>query len=332
MEIPFRKQMFEQAARWNSDGIITDEQLTRLRLRYREERESRTGMARTLAVAGGLSLLSGFMGMMAAWAQSLWLGATLLGAICTASLAKGIALANDPNAHGPITGKILVTVGIGAMWASLACVLGALEIRDERLFNWGGAVCLPVGFGLAYRYRNSWALVLTLIGFFHWAGSWSTMFGKSDYLFVVNSAPTMSLCGAAALAIGIFHESRSLSRFHGFPGVWQCLGLVYMLTCLLILANEPPLSALGLSFDPVWTLVALVATVACLALGLRRGNALLRGFGIVYLCLLIFSRWHDLLWTRLDAGWFLLSAGGIALVLGVLFLKLPSTLEQEPRA
>ncbi len=332
MEIPLRKVLFEHAARWNADGRITDQQLERLRQRYRQERESRAGMARTLAVTGGLFLLSGFMGLMAAWAQSLWLGALLLGAICILSLAKGISLSNDPNAHGPVTGKILVTVGIGALWASLACVLGALEIHDERLFTWGGAVCLPIGFGLAYRHRNSWALVLTLLGSFHWAGSWSALFGRSDYLFAVNSAPVMSLCGAVAVAVGVFHESPRLSCFRGFPGVWQCLGLVYLLTCLLILANEPPPSTEGWSFDPLWTLAALLATVACLALGIRRGNALLRGFGIVYLCLLSFSRWHDLLWTRLDAGWFLVSAGGLAAALGILFLRLPSTPKQEPSA
>jgi len=44
-----------------------------------------------------------------------------------------------------------------------------------------GVLALPAFVFLAYRFGNIFVLVLALLGFFHWVGSWAAMFGRSTY-------------------------------------------------------------------------------------------------------------------------------------------------------
>ena len=51
------------------------------------------------------------------------------------------------------------------------------ERYESQRFGWIGVVNLPIGFFLAYSRRNGYLLIVTLLGLFHWIGSWNEMRG-----------------------------------------------------------------------------------------------------------------------------------------------------------
>jgi uncharacterized membrane protein len=66
----------------------------------------------------------------------------------------------------------------------------------------------------------------------------------------------------------------------------------------------------------LWIFIFTGACLAQIVLGAAWQNGLLRGFGITFLVIDIFTRFHELFWDKLDLGLYLAGGGVCLLLLG----------------
>jgi uncharacterized membrane protein len=166
-------------------------------------------------------------------------------------------------------------------------------------------------FLLAYRNSNQFLLVLTLLGFFHWVGSWTSMFGRSTYALEIQDPRLMSLAALGVVALGIYHE-RELRRTTGrFFQAYETLGLIYLNLSLLILSIEHTWRG---SLNSTWALVLFGAAIAQIVVGARLHNSLITGFGVTAFAINLFTRYYETFWNRMSMGVFFL-LGGLGLFL-----------------
>jgi uncharacterized membrane protein len=161
---------------------------------------------------------------------------------------------------------------------------------------------------LAYRFQNGFLLLLAVVGFFHWVGSWNSMLGRNTYSVEVQDPRVMALVAAAVVALGVVHEQRWQSRGQRFHQVYQTLGLLYLNLSLLILSSEHT-DALG------WVVVLTVVALGQMVLGARLKSGLMMGFGVTAMAVNLFTRYFERFWDQLEAGVFFLLGG--ALLFGV---------------
>lgn len=68
-----------------------------------------------------------------------------------------------------------------------------------------------------------------------------------------------------------------------------------------------------------WVALFTMACVGQILAADQLQNGLLRGFGVTFLCINIFTRYHEFFWKYMDAGAFLLAGGaGLLAISGLL--------------
>lgn len=297
---------------WYADGLIDEPTLQILQERYESYRAGWVGVIKYLGITGGLLAFLGIMGLVTAIAGSELFAAAALGGLGCALTWWGLRLAGDLRDRYPTSSKVVMTLGVICWTSAVALLAHAMELRGETAIVMTGLVSLPLGFFLAYRNRNGYLLIVTLLGLFHWIGSWNEMWGRSTYVFSVQDPKVMSLAALGAIGVGLYHERALHPRTGRFYLAWETVGLVYLNMSLLILSiwGYHDEESLG------WILVFTAATIAQIVLGAAWQNGLLRGFGITFFVINVFTRYHETFWDQLDLGRYLLAGGALLLVIG----------------
>ena len=123
----------------------------------------------------------------------------------------------------------------------------------------------------------------------------------------------MSFVALIAIAVGVYHERHLYPKTGRFYLAWESLGLLYLNMSLLILS----IWSLHENASVAWILVFTAVTLAEIVLGAAWQNGLFRGFGITFLAINVFTRYHEFFWNQLHLGQYLLVGGGMLLLLGV---------------
>ncbi len=304
-----KEQLQQDIAVWFADGVIEKETLDVLSERYEAQRFGGIGVIKYLGIAGGLRAFFGIMGLVTAMTESAGFSAVVLGCVGGGLTYWGLRLARNVQDRYATSSKVIVTLGV-VLWTSAIGVLsGVVGFEDEAILTLVGIFSLPIAFFLAYRSRNTYLLILTLLGMFHWIGAWNAMCGRSTYVFAVQDPRMMCVVALAAIGVGLYHEWNLYPRPGRFYQAWESLGLAYLNMSLLILSIW---AGHGES-TAAWVVLFTVACVAQIALGARWQSGLLRGFGITFLVIDVFTRDHETFWNDLSLGAYLL-AGGVGLV------------------
>jgi hypothetical protein len=158
---------------------------------------------------------------------------------------------------------------------------------------------------LAYLTRNLFLLILGLLGLFHWLGSWTGMFGHASYAFDVQDPRLMSLASLGVIGVGLVHEHHLQVRAPRFHEAYQVVGLLYLNVSLLILSID------GWHLDRLlpWVAVFTAATLLQIVAGARLHSPRFLGFGVTFLFIDLFTRFHEHFWDRLGKGLFFLVGG-----------------------
>lgn len=119
----------------------------------------------------------------------------------------------------------------------LAILLDSMGVKGSAAMHATFAVCLPAAFYLAYKSRNAYLLLLSVLTLFHWIGSWDGMLGRSTYAFGVQDPRLMWPAALAAVGVGVYHETDLYPETGRFYKVWQAVGLIYFNMSLLILSS-----------------------------------------------------------------------------------------------
>lgn len=294
-----------EAAVWLADGLIDQATHNKLRERYAFTEFGFAGVLRYIGIIGGLMAFFGVVGAVAAMTGSAFVGALATGGIGFGAVKWGLGLAEDLQERYSTSSKMIVTLGVYLFGTAVGILCASVGIEGKAAMHISLTVCLPAAAYLAYRSRNPYLLLLALLSFFHWVGSWDGMLGRSSYAFEVQDPRLMWPAALAAVAVGVYHELHLYPETGRFYKVWQAVGLIYLNMSLLILSSFSGGDAMAMGWVAFFTLACIAQIVAAD----RLQNGLLRGFGVTFLCINIFTRYHELFWKSMDVGTFLLAGG-----------------------
>lgn len=301
-----------EAALWLADGLIEKDTYETLRVRYSLTELGFAGVLRYIGIVGGLLAFFGVLGTIAAMTGSAALSALMAGGTGAAAVYWGLRLSEDLQERYSTSSKIIVTLGSYLVGAGAGFFFAASGLKAEQAFHTTMLFCLPAAGWLAYRSRNSFLLLLTLLTLFHWIGSWETMVGRNVYTFGVQDPRVMWPLGLAAVAAGVYHELFLYPATGRFYKVWQTVGLIYFNMSLLILSS--------FKWDKIypahWVVIFTFGCLAQIIAADKLQNGLIRGFGVTFLSINIFTRYHEFFWRSMDAGPFLLNGGLLLMALG----------------
>ena len=308
-----------EAAAWLADGIIEKTTHDTLCERYSFTEFGFAGILRYIGIIGGLLAFFGLVGAIAAMTGSAFVGALATGGIGYAAAKWGLRLADDLQERYSTSSKIVVTLGVYLLGASVGILCGSMGMSAEAAMNAALTVGLPIAFYLAYQSRNIYLLLLAVLTLFHWIGSWDGMLGRSTYAFSVQDPRLMWPAALAAVGGGVYHELNLYPETGRFYKVWQAVGLIYLNMSLLILSSLSGGDGMALAWVSFFTL----ACIGQIVVADRLQNGLIRGFGVTFLCINIFTRYHELFWKSMQVGTFLLAGGaGLLAFSGLLYYYL----------
>jgi hypothetical protein len=307
-----RARIVDDIQLWQSDGLIAADTAALLRERYQDEEFGIVGVIKYLGIAGGLLAFFGLLGLVSSLARSEMLAALMVLANAAGFFYFGLRLSLDLRNRFAVSSKAVLALGAVSLASGVAVVAHAAGGREQDILVVTGLAWLPLVFVLAYRFQNSFLLILGLLGFFHWVGSCEAMLGRSTYAFEVDQPLVMVPVSLVVIAVGIYHERALQRRTLRFYLAYQTLGLLYLDLSLLILsiwAKEP------LPYVLLMTLAALAQIIA----GARLKNGLFTGFGVTFLAIDLYTRYYEHFWDKLDKGLFFLAGGALLFGAGVLF-------------
>lgn len=297
---------------WLADGLISPATADVLRRRWEAREFGIAKVVKYLGVVGGVFTLLGLLGMVAAMSGSLMFGGLMLAGIGAGALIFGLRIDADPEARYANSSKMLVALGAAAAGLGIGLVGTGADLDESLTVLLVGLFELPVLFVLAYRVLNPFLLVISLLGFFHWVGSWHRMLGRSTYEMSIQEPRLMILAALVVFAVGLWHERALAEKTPRFHRAYQSLGLVYLDMSLLILSIDAPGHG-----EWVWVVVFTLATIGQIVLGARLKSGLVLGFGVTFLAIDLFTRYFESFWNRMDQGLFFFLGGALALGIGI---------------
>jgi hypothetical protein len=304
-----RERLAQDVNAWLADGLVPSDTHELLRRRYAARNFGLGQVVKSLGVAGGLFAAFGLMGLVAAIAGSKIFAGILLVAVGAALTGGGIWLSLDEMGRYSISSKTVLMLGVVMAILGIGVVLDAMKLNSNQNVFFAGLVALvPIGI-LAYRFRNTFLLVLGLIAFFHWVGTWNQMWGRSTYAIWIEDPRLMCLAALGSVGVGIYHERRLRDRTGRFFQAYETMGLIYLNLSLLILSIS-----FGEGWGPpgVWIAILTLVSLAQIVAGARLHNPLLTSFGVTTFAVNAYTRYYETFWNRLHTGVFFL-LGGLAL-------------------
>jgi uncharacterized membrane protein len=306
-----KERLAEDVPLWLADGVVSPETAGVLRTRYQAQGFGLVNVVKYLGVAGGVLCLFGLFGMVGFLVGSAAFGGVLTVACGAGMLAAGLWLCRDLENRYAFSSRAVIALGAMAFAAGIALLCKALDASDGTTAFLTGLAAVPLFAYLAYRTKTGFLLVLATLGFFHWVGSWESMWGRSTYEFEVDQPKLMCAVAIAVFGLGLWH-ARHRQRFLRFDLVYQSVALVYLNLSLLILSID------GWHGDVrVWVIVFTAAALAQIVLGARLQNALLLSFGVTAAALDLFTRYFESFWDRMSLGAFLAVGGAVLLAVGL---------------
>ncbi|MBS2026742.1 MAG: hypothetical protein JST54_02460 [Deltaproteobacteria bacterium] len=308
-----KEKLADDVQLWVSDGLVSANVATVLRERYQASGFGLVTVIKYLGISGGVFCLFGVLGLISAAIGSAGFAGGLVMAVGGALMAAGLKLSRDLKNRYAFSSRAVTAVGALAFGGGVAVICKTLDLRDEEMFVVTGGIAVPLYAFLAYRLKDGFLLVLTTLAFFHWVGSWESMWGRSTYEMEVDQPKLMCLVAIAVFGLGAWHE-RHPQRFLRFGVVYQSIALVYLNLSLLILSiswhRDDAL---------IWILVFTAAALAQIVLGAFLHNAILTGFGVTAAALDLFTRYFENFWEKMSLGAFLALGGAVLVALGLVF-------------
>ncbi|HMD32994.1 MAG TPA: hypothetical protein VKG84_13860 [Candidatus Acidoferrales bacterium] len=301
-----REQLAKDVGQWLTDGLIPANTHALLRERYDAGSFGIAQTIKSFGIAGGMIAFFGLLGLVAAVSHSEVFAAFLLMATGCGLTALGIRLSMDKLARYTSSSNSVLMLGVVCAALGIGLAFHGMDIANNSLILITGGLVLAPVLVLAYRYANTFLLILALIIFFHWVGSWSSMLGRSTYELAIQDPRLMSLAALAVIALGVYHERSFRNQTGRFFMAYETLGLVYLNLSLLILSLE-----FQRSWGPetVWTWVLFAAAIAQIVAGARLHNPLFTGFGVTIFAVNVFTRYFESCWRRFHTGTFFFLGG-----------------------
>jgi hypothetical protein len=302
-----KQRLAQDVGQWVADGLIDAKAAELLRERWSQPSLGLSQIIKYIGYSGGLLALFGLLGLVGARSSSAGVAAVELTGVGGGLLWWGVQLALDGRGRYAQSSKMVVALGFVTFALGCGVLANALGMSQMASVFASGLLALPVAFGLAYRFRNTFLLILGLLGFYHWVGSWSSMLGRSTYSIEVQDPYLMMVAAGLGAAFGAAHRRLFPHTAPSFAHCWEAVGLTYLNLSLLILSIgwHHNLAAL-------WIVVWAVAGVAQIVAGARLHDGVFTGFGVTAVIINLYTRYFEKFWDQTDAGLFFF-IGGVSL-------------------
>lgn len=322
-----RERLAQDVSLWLADGLVAKETHDVLRERYGAREFGLGQIIKAFGVAGGLIALFGLLGFIAAVSGSKMFGAFLLLLVGGGMTAGGIRLSRDRFGRYSISAKTVLMLGVVMAMLGVGLALNSMDVSSSHTIFFAGLLTMVPVAVVAYKFRNTFLLVLGLILFFHWVGSWTSMYGESTYEISIQDPRLMSIAALVAIAAGIYHERQLREQTGRFYQAYEAVGLVYLNLSLLILTIElsPEWGKAGL-----WILILTITSIAEIVAGAWLHNPLMTGFGVTTFALNAYTRYYETFWDRMHAGVFFLLGGVVLFAAGMACELVLRRQKQEP--
>ena len=307
-----KEKLADDVQLWVADGLVSTNVASVLRERYQASGFGLVTVIKYLGISGGVFCMFGLMGLVGAAIGSAAFAGGMVVAVGGALMAAGLKLSRDVKNRYAFSSRAVTTVGALGLASGVAVICKALDLRDEHMFVVTGAIAVPLYAFLAYRLKDGFLLVLTTLAFFHWVGSWESMWGRSTYELEIDQPKLMCVVAIVVFAFGAWHE-RHQQRFLRFYVIYESIALIYLNLSLLILSISWHGDAL------IWVIIWTAAALAQIVLGAYLHNAILMGFGVTAAAIDLFTRYFENLWDKMSLGAFLALGGLVLLGLGLAF-------------
>jgi hypothetical protein len=308
-----KRQLSDDVGAWLLDGLISADTANALRERYAAEDFGVVGVIRYIGISGGLLALVGLLGAGVALTGSEGFGGLATTGAGAAVLWAGVWLSNDLRSRYGTSSKVVLTLGVVAVAFGVGLLAHSMGTPEDDLPFAVGGVAVPLSFFLAYRYRNPFLLVVAVVGFFGWVGSWSSMSGRSSHEIAVDLPEILAFAALCVLGFGLWHERAFERRGSQFYVVYQFLALLYLNGALLTLSlnDVHDLAA--------YTLLVTAAAIGQIVVGAWLHNSLFLAFGLTTAALDLVTRYYEIYWDKLDRGAFFLAGGAVLFAFGFVF-------------
>ncbi len=318
-----KEQLAHDVSSWQADGLISEASAGVLRERYDVPSFGFISLIKYLGIIGGIFAIFGFLGFIATLSGSISFGAFITVSLALLLFYAGIRMSLDPKGRYPYSSKWVLTIAACQLAGAIVLLANLAKLPDKQIILVNGLVVLPLLFILSYRFKNNFLLILGLLYFFHWIGSWNTMIGRSTYEFGIQNPNIMAMVALLVIAVGIYHQRFWKQQTLQFYKAYQAIGLLYLNMSLLILSIYPHAGAL-----PYIVLLAL-ATLAQMVAGARLHSGLFMGFGVTFFAINLYTRFYENFWDSLGKGLFFLIGGLVLFGFGMIFEKLTSPSAKE---
>ncbi len=301
-----KRKLSEDISRWRAENWIDGETYDKLALRYEVSAFGIDRVLKYLGIVGGIILILGVLGLIGAVSESMAFGAFILLGISAAAFITGLRMQRDDAGRYPYSSRALIASAMIFYGGALTLAAQAAGMKAGAVIAFVGIAWLLPSFAAAYYFLNSFILVIALLGAFHWFGSWHRMLGRSSYAFSVQDPRAMIVFALLVLMVGIVHDLSSGEKYRRFYKVYAVISLLYCNMSVLILSIFDKSHILYIVLGFTGSLVQILA-------GARLQRAVFTGFGVTFMGIHIYTRYHELFWDKFHKGVFFL-AGGIVLL------------------
>ncbi len=201
----------------------------------------------------------------------------------------------------------LLFLGVLATAGSIANLGIWLDTGSGR-YDLLALVAVAVYAAVALLARSILVWVFAVVSFGGWMGAYSGYAsGWGAYYLGMNWPVRFVLLGT--MLFGVAQAVSPGSRLGTFRRATQSLGLLYLFVALWLLSIFGDYDAAR--WHTVrqiellhWSLLFAAAAAAAIWLGLRRDDAMLRGYGLVFLAINLYTRFFEMFWDQLHKGIF----------------------------
>ncbi len=207
-----KERLVQDVASWQADGLISASEAATLNARWGAPGFGLGLLVKYVGIVGGVLVGLGILSMFAVLVESELFAALVAGGLSIGLFRIGLHLSVDPEDRYPHSSKVILAVAVLALGGAAALLMQFAGFHPLTL----GAVAIPITVFLAYRYRNLFLLILALLQFFHWVGSFTAMLGRSTYAIQVQD-PVLMAVAAVVKRLRLVRAERAPSASHEPP-------------------------------------------------------------------------------------------------------------------
>ena len=160
------------------EGEIDQETHDILAERYNVDEFNLNEKLKYLGIVGSTLAFLGLIGFVTALTQSKVISLIVILCLAYACLHFGSQWKRDPLNQRPHTTRLILIMSLFLVGAALGLLGSILGIRSGFGFIVLSGIWTGMAVAMAYIIQSTFLLVVANLMFFHWVGSWTSMFGR----------------------------------------------------------------------------------------------------------------------------------------------------------